>query len=242
MAAAPVASRRREPSPGSGSSRAAGPGPKRTASSACATCRRRGRHPNRRRPNRTPNFLQTADDAARDHPAIGDENLMEHPHPRSAPRAASGCRRCKDCSIAGSWRSARCTSIAARISTYFPGPLRPSANRRPPSGVTGTFMKKLMLCERSRLVKPQLIMFGQGQQIAVAAGMHGVLFQRIAHRVRFAGAGASQGIVAADSVGHDFRQYLAAGREQLRAETEVHIALLADRVHARCSDRRHRRH
>ena len=29
--------------------------------------------------------------------AIRDEHLIEHPDPRSAPRAASGYRRCRDC-------------------------------------------------------------------------------------------------------------------------------------------------
>ncbi|MNY81501.1 hypothetical protein D3C86_2230950 [compost metagenome] len=42
------------------------------------------------------------------------------------------------------------TSICALSSTYLPGAEMPSAKVRPPSGVTGTFMKKLMLAPMSR--------------------------------------------------------------------------------------------
>jgi hypothetical protein len=46
------------------------------------------------------------------------------------------------------------TFMSARISTYLPGAETPSANVSPPSGVTGTFMKKLMLWAMSRLLSP----------------------------------------------------------------------------------------
>lgn len=46
------------------------------------------------------------------------------------------------------------TSIIALISTYLPGAEIPFANVSPPSAVTGTFIKKLMLWVMSRLVMP----------------------------------------------------------------------------------------
>ena len=51
--------------------------------------------------------VERADDAAGNGAAVGNEDLAEHvrgPRPRSAPRWASGCRRCRDCSAAGSSR------------------------------------------------------------------------------------------------------------------------------------------
>src|SRR5580658_3502625 len=46
------------------------------------------------------------------------------------------------------------TSVSARISTYLPGSEMPSSHVRLPSGVTGAFMKKLMLLVISRLDMP----------------------------------------------------------------------------------------
>src|SRR5215472_6438791 len=47
------------------------------------------------------------------------------------------------------------TSVSARSSTYFPGSEMPSSNVSLPSGVTGTFMKKLMLLVMSRFSMPR---------------------------------------------------------------------------------------
>ena len=44
-----------------------------------------------------PEALERAQHAHGDLTAIGDENLTEHPRPRSGLRAASGCRRCRGC-------------------------------------------------------------------------------------------------------------------------------------------------
>ena len=52
----------------------------------------------------------------------------------------------------GQFEMRQTTSIAATISTYLPGAEIPSANVSPPSGDTGTFMKKLMLHAMSRFV------------------------------------------------------------------------------------------
>jgi len=45
-------------------------------------------------------------------------------------------------------------SRSARSSTYLPGAETPSWNDSDPSAPTGTFMKKLMLCDRSATVRP----------------------------------------------------------------------------------------
>ena len=101
--------------------------------------------------------VERADDAAGDGAAIGNEDLAKHvrvPHPRSEPRWASDCRQLQGLFSCGQFEISTMTFISASISTYLPGADRPSANSNPPSGVTGTFMKKLMLWVMSRFVSP----------------------------------------------------------------------------------------
>ena len=46
----------------------------------------------------------------------------------------------------------------------------------------------------------------------------------------FRRAGAAQGVVASDRIGHDLRHEISGRRHQLRPAAQVHIALLADGI------------
>src|SRR5882757_3134664 len=81
------------------------------------------------------------------------------------------------------------------------------------------------------LADTERLVLRQRQEIAVAAGVHGSLFQIIAHAIGFGRAGPAQRIVPPHRVGDDFGQHIARGRQQLRAAAQVNIALLANGIH-----------
>ena len=98
---------------------------------------------------------QRAYDAAGDGAAIGDEYLAEHQFSAAIPDQHLHRRRVVG--VAGivelrAIADGASTSVSARISTYLPGSEMPSSNVSLPSGVTGTFMKKLILLVMSRFV------------------------------------------------------------------------------------------
>ena len=92
----------------------------------------------------------------------------------------------------------------------MPGSEMPSSKVSLPSGVTGTFMKKLMLLAMSRFSKA-VIEGDDGLQEALPAGMHVALFDGVADHVAFGGAGAAERIVAATRVSDDGQQRVAVG-------------------------------
>src|ERR1700733_4924133 len=65
------------------------------------------------------------------------------------------------------------------------------------------------------LTQPEPVVLGDGQKIAVAAGMHGSLVERIADRIGLRGAGAPQGVVPPDRIGHNFGHDIAGRRQEL---------------------------
>src|SRR5437773_7401420 len=108
--------------------------------------------------NRTDaHFSESPNHAACNGASIRDENFAEH-YGSAAQIITStgvglyalhGLFNCGQLLISAS------TSVSARISTYLPGSEMPSSNVNLPSGVTGTFMKKLMLLAMSRLSIPR---------------------------------------------------------------------------------------
>ena len=121
------------------------------------------------------------------------------------------------------------TSISARISTYLPGSEMPSSNVSLPLGVTGTFMKKLMLLVMSRLVMPWPHSADRLQK-AAAASVHVALLDGIAHHVAFIGAGAAQRVMPSACVRNDGHQHVALREISLRSGCQINIPLLANRV------------
>ena len=121
------------------------------------------------------------------------------------------------------------TSISARISTYLPGSEMPSSKVSLPSGVTGTFMKKLILAVMSRFVMPWSHSSDRLQK-AVAAGVHVALLDGIAHHVALLAQAPPERIVAAAGIGDDGQQRVAGGRHEPRARGEIEVALRADGV------------
>src|SRR5215472_18845397 len=108
------------------------------------------------RNGRDSHLAQSANHTAGNGTAIRDENFAEHHNSAVQISTSTGVGLY---ALHGlfNWGqlliSAR-TSISARISTYLPGSEMPSSNVSLPSGVTGTFMKKLMLLAMSRLSMP----------------------------------------------------------------------------------------
>ena len=98
---------------------------------------------------------QRADDAARYRAAIGDQHSFEHlaaarPQSQTIISTGVGLYALHGLLSCGQFETSTSTSVSARISTYLPASLMPSSKLKPPSGVSGTFMKKLMLLARSR--------------------------------------------------------------------------------------------
>ena len=62
-----------------------------------------------------------------------------------------------------------------------------------------------------------MLVLGDREQEAVAAGVHRLLFERVAHGVAFGRAGAAERVVAADGVGGDGQHRPAEIRQQHRA-------------------------
>ena len=208
------------------------------------------------RDRRDPHAPQRADDAAGDRAAVGDQDLVEHGHlgrvqsrpfaPSSRlyrPRPAAHRRRVVGVAGVVELRAVgdqhQHVHLGAHLDVACPGAEMPSSNVSSPSGVTGTFMKKLMLLGRSRLFMP-LPVARQRQQEVVAAAVHVLLFQRVAHLVALGRAGAAQRVVAAAGVGDDRQQRPPFAGHQPRAGPQVEFALRADRVGRRCSARRGR--
>src|SRR6185437_14075718 len=82
---------------------------------------------------------------------------VEHPGHGRRPvsRIGVGLKPLHGLLICGQLEINSSTSRSTRSSTYLPGAETPSSKVRPPSGVSGTFMKKLMLWVRSRFSSPR---------------------------------------------------------------------------------------
>src|SRR5215510_7144551 len=101
---------------------------------------------------------QRADNAASNHAAIRDQDSLKHQPclgSQMSTRIGVGLYALQGLFNCGQLLMRASTSISARSSTYLPGPETPSRNVRPPCGVTGTFMKKLMFGARSRFSRPR---------------------------------------------------------------------------------------
>ena len=118
----------------------------------------------------------------------------------------------------------------AHLDVFARARSRRPRSARPPSAVTGTFMKKLMLWVEIALGQTESLVLGDREQIAVAARVHGALLERVAHRVRLGRAGAAERVVPAHRVGDDFGQSAAFGGQQRRAHAQIDVALCADGV------------
>ena len=117
-------------------------------------------------------------------------------------------------------------SIAARSSTYLPGPLTPSANVRPPSARHRHVHEEIDVVGEIALGQSEALVLRDREQIAVAARVHGPLLERVAHRVRLGRTSSAQRVVPAHRVGDDFGQNAALGRQQRRAHAQIDVALL----------------
>src|ERR1700722_17886908 len=72
------------------------------------------------------------------------------PGPHTRTRMGVGLYALHGLLSCGQFDMRQSTLVSAFSSTYLPPPEMPSANVRSPSGLTGTFMKKLMFGARSR--------------------------------------------------------------------------------------------
>src|SRR5690349_21517139 len=100
------------------------------------------------RVNRDRRYAQSAecaDDSAGDNASICDQDFSKHHQSvgsQISTRIGVGLYALQGLFNCGQLLITASTSISARSSTYLPGPETPSSNVSPPSGVTGTFMKK----------------------------------------------------------------------------------------------------
>src|SRR5207245_889022 len=105
---------------------------------------------------------QRPQDPARDLAAVRDEHLLEHQgavvttafssHTRR--RIGVGFQPLHGLLSCGQFEITTSASVSACSSTYAPGREIPSTMSSRPSGVTGTFMKKLMFATMSRFPIP----------------------------------------------------------------------------------------
>src|SRR5215472_8312894 len=108
------------------------------------------------RNGRDSHLAQSANHTAGNGTAIRNENFAEHHYSAAQINTSTGVGLYALHGLFnwGQLLISASTSVSARISTYLPGSEIPSSNVSLPSGVTGTFIKKLMLLVMSRLSHP----------------------------------------------------------------------------------------
>ena len=94
------------------------------------------------------------------------------------------------------------TSISARISTYRPGPDTPSSKDSPPLGRDGHVHEEVDVAGEVALAHAASVP-RERREKAVAAVVHVLLLEGVAHLVALGRAGTPERVVAPAGVGHD---------------------------------------